>query len=82
MVATGKRGKPLLGVIGFLGRGNVGDEAIFQCIYEAFQDQFDIVVASTRRGPNRAGGTGTPIPRWSAFTRATSTTSINIAPAS
>jgi hypothetical protein len=50
LVATGKRGKPLLGVIGFLGRGNVGDEAIFQCIYEAFEQQFDLVVAVDETG--------------------------------
>lgn len=42
-VATGKTGKPLVGVVAFLGRGNSGDEAMFQCIYEAFSPDFDIV---------------------------------------
>lgn len=50
MIAKGKTGKPLIGLMGFLGRGNVGDEAIFQCIYEAFRDQFDFVVAVDEHG--------------------------------
>ena len=40
---VGKTGKPILAVIGFLGRGNAGDEAIFQAIYETFCDEFDIL---------------------------------------
>ncbi|MDP9791394.1 polysaccharide pyruvyl transferase family protein [Agrobacterium tumefaciens] len=50
MIARGKTGKPIVGVIGFLGRGNAGDEAIFQCIYEAFRQKFDIVVAVDEHG--------------------------------
>lgn len=53
MIEIGKTGKPMLGVLGFLGRGNVGDEAIFQCIYEAFRDKFDIVVAVDEHGARR-----------------------------
>jgi len=49
-VAKGKTGKPILGVMGFLGRGNAGDEAIFQCIYEAFREEFDIVVSVDEHG--------------------------------
>ena len=36
--------KPTLGLVGFFGRGNCGDEAILQCIYEAFREEFDIVI--------------------------------------
>lgn len=35
---------PLLGILGFLARGNSGDEAILQCIYETFAARFDIVL--------------------------------------
>lgn len=42
--ATGSSGKPLLGILGFLARGNSGDEAILQCIYETFAASFDIVL--------------------------------------
>lgn len=42
--ATGAQGKPLLGILGFLARGNSGDEAILQCIYESFFPRFDIVL--------------------------------------
>lgn len=47
--ATGPRGKPLLGILGFLGRGNSGDEAILQCIYETFVARFDIVLVVDER---------------------------------
>lgn len=49
-IAKGKNGKPLLGVIGFLGRGNSGDEAIFQCIYESFNEDFDILAVVDETG--------------------------------
>lgn len=49
-VATGRTGKPLVGVVAFLGRGNSGDEAMFQCIYEAFSPDFDIVAVVDEMG--------------------------------
>lgn len=42
--------KPKLGILGFFGRGNCGDEAIVQCIYEAFKDHFDIVIVVDEHG--------------------------------
>ena len=36
------RGKLIIG--GFFGRGNCGDEALLQCVYEAFSDVFDITI--------------------------------------
>lgn len=47
---AGKTGKPLVGVVGFLGRGNAGDEAMFQCIHEAFSPDFDIVAVVDKLG--------------------------------
>lgn len=49
-ISVGRTGKPNLGVLGFLGRGNAGDEAIFQCIYEAFSSDYDIVVVVDELG--------------------------------
>jgi len=46
----GSTGKPLLAILGFLGRGNVGDEAIVQCIYEAFREKFDFVFVVDEHG--------------------------------
>ncbi|WP_398464751.1 hypothetical protein, partial [Tardiphaga sp.] len=37
-------------VVGFYGRGNSGDEAILQCIFEAFQDLFEIRIAVDGHG--------------------------------
>jgi polysaccharide pyruvyl transferase WcaK-like protein len=36
--------------VGFLGRGNAGDEAMFQCIYEALSSDFDIVAVVDELG--------------------------------
>lgn len=44
------RQRPALLVAGFYGRGNCGDEALFQAIYETFCDRYDIVVAVNRFG--------------------------------
>lgn len=49
-MAVGRTGKPLIGVVGFLGRGNAGDEAMFQCIHEAFSPDFDIVAVVDELG--------------------------------
>ena len=37
-------------VAGFLGRGNCGDEAMFQVIYEHFAPQFDIIASVDQHG--------------------------------
>ncbi|PWR21251.1 polysaccharide pyruvyl transferase family protein [Zavarzinia aquatilis] len=37
--------RPAIVVAGFYGRGNCGDEALFQCIYETFAADFDVIVA-------------------------------------
>lgn len=42
--------RPALLVAGFYGRGNCGDEALFQAIYESFCDSFDIIVAVNKFG--------------------------------
>lgn len=35
---------------GFFGRGNAGDEALLQCVYESFCDDFDIAIAVDGHG--------------------------------
>ncbi len=45
--------RPTLVVAGFLGRGNCGDEAIFQVIHETFAPTHDIVVAVDEHGAHR-----------------------------
>jgi hypothetical protein len=47
------RSRSRLVVAGFLGRGNCGDEAIFQTIHEAFADSHDIVAAVDEHGAFR-----------------------------
>lgn len=47
------RTRSTLVVAGFLGRGNCGDEAIFQTIHEAFSDSHDIVAAVDEHGAFR-----------------------------
>jgi polysaccharide pyruvyl transferase WcaK-like protein len=48
-VATnGKVGKLVL--VGFFGRGNAGDEAMLQCIYEAFSPRYHIVITVDQHG--------------------------------
>lgn len=37
--------RPAIVVAGFYGRGNCGDEALFQTIYETFAADFDVIVA-------------------------------------
>ena len=34
-------------IVGFLGRGNAGDEAMLQVLFETFYPRFDIVVGLT-----------------------------------
>ncbi|WP_173931555.1 polysaccharide pyruvyl transferase family protein [Chelativorans sp. Marseille-P2723] len=48
-----RTGKPLIGVLGFYGRGNSGDEAILCGIYESFRDEFDVVVVVDEHGAYR-----------------------------
>lgn len=43
-------GRPALLVAGFYGRGNCGDEALFQAIYETFSPDFDVIVAVNKFG--------------------------------
>lgn len=38
-------GRKRLVLAGFFGRGNAGDEALLQCIFETFSEYYDIVVA-------------------------------------
>jgi len=45
--------RPSLVVGGFLGRGNCGDEAIFQVIHETFAPRFDIVASVDEHGAHR-----------------------------
>ena len=42
--------RPVLLVAGFYGRGNCGDEALFQSIYETFAPMCDIIVAVNKFG--------------------------------
>ncbi|MFZ2871773.1 polysaccharide pyruvyl transferase family protein, partial [Zavarzinia sp.] len=37
--------RPIVVIAGFYGRGNCGDEALFQTIYETFAPDFDVIVA-------------------------------------
>ncbi|WP_398471778.1 polysaccharide pyruvyl transferase family protein, partial [Tardiphaga sp.] len=37
-------------LIGFFGRGNCGDEAILQCVYESFRSQFDVIISVDEHG--------------------------------
>lgn len=46
--ADGKQGT--LVIAGFLGRGNAGDEAMFQVLYEAFAPRFNIVACVDEHG--------------------------------
>ena len=48
VVAPG--GRPRLCLAGFYGRGNCGDEAILQSVYETFAAEWDIVVSVDERG--------------------------------
>jgi hypothetical protein len=43
-------GRPTLCLAGFFGRGNCGDEAILQAIYETFAGDYDIVLSVDERG--------------------------------
>ena len=42
--------KPTLVVAGFYARGNCGDEALLQCIYEAMQPHFDVLISLDEHG--------------------------------
>ena len=42
--------RPSIMVAGFYGRGNCGDEALLQVIYETFSDTFDIVISLDEHG--------------------------------
>lgn len=48
--ATTAGPRPALVVAGFYGRGNCGDEALFQTVFETFSPDFDIVVAVDKFG--------------------------------
>lgn len=37
-------------VTGFYARGNCGDEALLQCVYEAFKDEYDITISVDEHG--------------------------------
>lgn len=44
-VVAGPTARPVVVIAGFYGRGNCGDEALFQTIYETFAPDFDVIVA-------------------------------------
>jgi len=46
--ASGER--PIIAVCGFMGRGNCGDEALFQSIYETFSDEYEIIPCVEEHG--------------------------------
>lgn len=48
--AAGRGGRPTLLVAGFFGRGNCGDEALLQVIYEEFAADFDVVISLDEHG--------------------------------
>jgi hypothetical protein len=50
LVTVLKGQRPALLVAGFFGRGNCGDEALFQVIYEQFSPEFDIIVSLDEHG--------------------------------
>jgi polysaccharide pyruvyl transferase WcaK-like protein len=45
-----KEQRKVLNIAGFFGRGNCGDEALLQVIYETFSDQFDINICIDEHG--------------------------------
>lgn len=47
-VAPGQ--KPMLAISGFYARGNCGDEALLQCICEAMQPHFDVLISLDEHG--------------------------------
>lgn len=49
-MTKGMSSKPVIGLIGFFARGNSGDEAILQCIYEVFKDDYDFVIVIEETG--------------------------------
>lgn len=42
--------RPSLVVVGHYGRGNCGDEALLQCVYEAFRDTHEVIVSVDEHG--------------------------------
>jgi polysaccharide pyruvyl transferase WcaK-like protein len=42
--------RPQVLLAGFFGRGNCGDEALLQCIYEALSDEFEVCIAVDEHG--------------------------------
>ena len=53
MALIGQTGKPVIGIVGFFGRGNSGDEAMLQCIYEVFCKDFDLLICVDKHGAFR-----------------------------
>ena len=45
--------RPSIVLAGFFGRGNCGDEALLQCIYESFADEYDVIVSVNEHGAHR-----------------------------
>jgi hypothetical protein len=50
MVTALRNKRPALLVAGFFGRGNCGDEALFQVIYEQFSPRYDVIVSLDEHG--------------------------------
>lgn len=49
-VSVDHSGRKSLVLAGFFGRGNCGDEAILQCLFEAFHETYDIIISVDEHG--------------------------------
>ena len=45
--------RPSVVLAGFFGRGNCGDEALLQCIYESFADEYEVIISVNEHGAHQ-----------------------------